>query len=966
MLNLILQQNMSNLIKTFAFCFLALVFAQSIQAQTGKISGKVIDANTGEELIGANVFLKKNPTLGISTDLDGRFMLENLPLGKDTLVITYVSYATYYQAVVIEAGKALTVNAALTDNVNEITEFVIEYKRDTRQMNTLYIEQKKNAFVGNGITADVIKKTPDNNSGEALKRVSGATLQGGKFAIIRGLNERYNLAMINNSPLPSTEPEKRAFSLDLFPSNMLEQLLIVKSGVPEYPGDWAGGVILIRTREVPEDPFFNVSIGSSYNSLTTFQPFQKTQTMQGDWMGAGHKSRALPNDFPSTLDIFGAKNTDRSILANYARLLPNNYAYSEISALPNANINVSGGRNYKIGENNRLGIVFSALYSNSRTFKPVQRSWWTIDQIRALGFTDSTYEREVRAGAMVNLTYKHGKKSKFSFKNIYNHNGEDAFTMRSGYRDAEGIYLKSYSYMYTYNRMVYSQLQGEHVFRAGAVEKEKRKKFDWAGSTLNWDLNFGNTRRNMPDYRNVEYQTQDPAENPYRLKILPQNGSEDVSRLFTDLNEQTLGASTKLEIPYEFSALVAGTVKVGVNHQSKNRTFDGRFLSYSRPSTRFDFSLLELPVDRLFNPSTFFFNDPTRNPRNGLQLDEITRPYHSYTAFSRLNAAFVQAETRLGLKHRFIYGVRYEGYRQVLSSKGQSGEDIELDTLWSNFLPSFNYVYQKSEKTNIRASYFRSLSRPDFRELAPFAFLDFQTFSILRGTPDLQVTTIDNFDLRYEIYPKAGEVISFSVFYKRLHNPIELLLDNSISLGAIGRLYRNVPLANIVGGEIDFRKQIYQDSTWGVFTLYGNLSLIRSTIDFKGDTIAEANTYSTTRPMQGQSPYIVNLGAQWESADKRWIASALVNRYGERIYNVGTTTLPDIYEKARTVLDLQVTYKVPKSGLEIKLSGQDLLAQDLIFFFDYNRNQRFNAETEKAVFQYRMPRMIGLGANYTF
>lgn len=952
-------------IKLILICF-TLFSGMVAEAQTGKISGKVVDAITGEELIGASVYLKSMPSKGTATDFDGRFLLENLKAGKDTLVVTYVSYTATEMAIEIKEGVTIQQDVTLNDKASELGPVIFYGTINRQSITSFMIEQKKAPAIGNGITAEVMKKLPDHDAGGALKRVSGATLQGGKFAIIRGLNERYNLAMINNSPLPSTEPEKRAFSLDLFPSNMLDQLMIVKSGTPEYPGDWSGGIILIKTREVPDDPFFTIGLSSSINSLTTFNHFENSLSMKNDWIGLGSKARELPEDFPTTQEIFAAKNSNRKTLAEYGKLLPNNYAFETGNATPNGGLNFSGGRNYKLSSKNRLGVIFSGLYGNSRSFKPVDRYWWTTDGMRALHYTDSTFETDVRLGGMVNITLRLGSNHKLTLKNTYNHNGEDVFTKRSGLRDAEGTYLRSFSYQYTFNRMVYSQLSGEHVLGKTDGKKTKKPVFDLAATQLAWELGYGNTLRNLPDYRNVEYQTQDPESAPYRLKVIQQNGSEDLSRLFTTLREEIKGASFKLETPYKFTPRIFGSVKAGYYHQFKNRFFSGRFLSYSRPSSGFQFPLLELPVDRVFDPSSFFYTG-SGGP-NGLLLDEITRPYHSYFAQSSLHAGFIQAETNIGLRHRFIYGVRNENYHQVLESKGQNGENVRIDTIWRSWLPSLNYVFQLTEKANLRASYFRSVSRPDFRELAPFSFLDFQTFSILRGNPGLQLTTVDNAEARFEFYPGGGQVFSASLFYKRFKNPIELLLDNSITLGAIGRLYANLPLANSIGAEIDFRKNLGTlDTLLGTrafrqFTVYGNFSYIISSIDLQGQT----NTFNSKRPMQGQSPYIANLGLQWESKSEKWIATALFNRFGERINSVGTNTLPDIYEKARTVLDLQVSRKLMKDKMELKLSFQDMLARDLIYFFDYDSNKKYNEGADRVVYRYKMPRVIGFGISYKF
>lgn len=941
-------------------------------AQNGKISGRVIDSKTGEELIGASIYLKNTqPRQGASADIDGRFLIDAVKPGPYILVVSYIAYKTKELNITVQAGQTLTLNLGLEDAEQELGEVIIKGEVRKESVNAFLIEQKKSNIIGNGITADAIKRSPDNNSGEALKRVSGATLQGGKFAIVRGLNERYNLAMINNSPLPSTEPEKRAFALDLFPANMLDQLVIVKSASPEQPGDWSGGIILVRTKDVPDNKFFNVSLGGGVNSLTTFNAFTRGQSQDGDLFGLGAKARQLPEDFTSGQDIRTLKslgtNEARSQLSELGRRLPNSYALENISsALPNGSLNVSGGTNIKLTENSKLGVIFSGLYSNSRSFRTIQRNWWRTDGGLAQTFVDSTYESDVRAGGMLNLQYKLASHTKITFKNTYNHNGEDLFTKRQGERIGDN-FIQSYSYQYTFNQMLYSQLGGEHVINLKS--EIPGSIFDFSKMRVSWETGFGRTQRQLPDYRNVEYVKQSQDDN-YTLRLLVQNGSEDVARLFTKLNEEIKSASANVELPYAFGNLVKGNIKTGYFHQFKQRFFDARFISTARPSTRFDFNLLELPVEQIFDASSFYYNDANTG-RHGFLLDDITRPYHTYYANAALHAGYVSIETNVMARHKVIYGVRIESYRQVLNSADANSNPVNIDTTWNSFLPSVNYVYNLNDKSNLRASYFRSLSRPEFRELAPFAFLDFQTFSILTGNANLQVTRVHNAEVRWEIFPDAGEVFSVSAFYKQFENPIELLLDNSITLGAIGRIYRNLPSAQSYGIELDARKNLkFMDKWFGTtdvmssFTAYGNFSYIFSQINLGNET----NTWSSERPMQGQSPYIINLGMQWESKKHHWVATVLFNRYGERIYNVGTATLPDIFEKARSVIDFQLSKKFLKERLEVKASVNDLLRQDLLFFFDYDRDTKFNKNTDvdREVFRYQMPRMIGFGASLKF
>ncbi|HYG15744.1 MAG TPA: carboxypeptidase-like regulatory domain-containing protein, partial [Bacteroidia bacterium] len=202
-----------------------LLLSISSYAQNGTISGRVIDELTGEELLGATVLIK-GTSQGSATDFNGNYVIKNLQAGKYTVVFSYISYGTKeITDVIVTAGKATTVDVALKEAVLELTtEMVVtaSYKQETA--NALLIAQKNAFSIGNGVSGDVIRKSAASNSGDVIKQVSGATVQGGKFAVIRGLNDRYNAAMINGSPLPSTEPERRAFSFDLFPSNMLDQL----------------------------------------------------------------------------------------------------------------------------------------------------------------------------------------------------------------------------------------------------------------------------------------------------------------------------------------------------------------------------------------------------------------------------------------------------------------------------------------------------------------------------------------------------------------------------------------------------------------------------------------------------------------------------------------------------------------------------------------------------------------------
>lgn len=922
---------MKKLLQSTLFIFLTiLAFASS--AQTSSINGKVVDQKTGEELIGVSVQLE-GTSIGASTDYEGQFAIANIKPGIYNLIVSYISYTKkVVNNVVVKANEPVTVRITLEEATNELNEVVItgELKKETQ--NALLIQQRNAVSIGNGISADVIKQTPDNNTGEVMKRISGATIQQGKFAVIRGLNDRYNAAMINGSPLPSTEPERRAFSFDLIPSNMVDQILIVKTATPDLPGDFAGGVIQVTTKETPDKPFFNVQLGLGVNHLTTSKTFKTYQGSATDALGFDNGTRQLPNEFPTTQELRTGTNMQRAQKeADAGKLLNNNYSIFSNSALPNTSIQLSGGKTYNIKEA-KLGVVFSTSYSNSNSFQQVERNWTDFTKNKQYTYLDSMYENNVKLGALLNVSLKLKKNHKLSFKNTFNQTGEDIMASRVGPSQAEGIHKQAYSYMFTQNSMLLNQLNGEHF------EPKSKAKF-------NWELSRGYTSRQMPDYKNVEYR----GSNPYNLTLAVINAAnENAARLFTNLTEKLHSASASVQLPMPY--VKRSTIKAGYFYQHKDRTFDARMMGFAiaRTST-FNQALRGLPIDEVFSYDNMGLH--------GFKLNDITNASHKYTANALLNAAYIMLENKIGARFKVIWGARYEAYNQQLLSATRNNDTVDINTNFNDLLPSLNVVYSLNDKSNLRFSASKTVSRPELRELAPFSFYDFSTSSSLEGNDKLQRATIQNFDFRYEIYPAVGQVFSVAVFYKNFTNPIELVLANDITLGVVRRSFVNLPSAKSLGAELDFRFDLLKS-----LTAYGNFSYIQSVVD-QGDNL---NRWSDKRPMQGQSPYIANMGLLYKFKKYDVAVSALYNIYGDRIYNVGNTSFPDIYEKNRHLLDLQISKLFLNKKLEMKLGVSDVLAKDLVFYMDYDKNNAYNEDSDVAVFRYKMPRIINFSVSYKF
>jgi outer membrane receptor protein involved in Fe transport len=351
-------------------------------------------------------------------------------------------------------------------------------------------------------------------------------------------------------------------------------------------------------------------------------------------------------------------------------------------------------------------------------------------------------------------------------------------------------------------------------------------------------------------------------------------------------------------------------------------------------------------------------------------LEEATKVSDSYQASSMLHAGFLMFDTKFKEKFRFVGGARIESYNQKFSyTEAGSNIDKTIDTTVVDILPSLNFIYSINKKMNVRLSYYKTLSRPEFRELAPFAFYNFAMDNILSGNTNLKRALIDNMDVRYEIFPGAGQIFSISGFYKYFKNPIELVNRTGVS-GASELYYTNVSKVVNYGIELEYRIKLdafakgasKQNTFLSNTTLYTNLALIKSEVDVS----QIIGSSSTSRPLQGQSPYIVNAGIQYTEPKSNFTFSASYNVVGRRIYIVGNVQEPDVWENQRNVIDLQISKSFLDKKLEVKLNVRDLLAQDLIFYQDINLNKKYDKNVDNRWQETTFGQTISLSLNYTF
>ncbi|HNQ38646.1 MAG TPA: TonB-dependent receptor, partial [Prolixibacteraceae bacterium] len=801
-------------------------------------------------------------------------------------------------------------------------------------MNTL----KSGSLIVSGITAQQISKSQDKDAAEVVRRVPGITITDGRFVVVRGLEERYNSVMLNNATAPSFEADKRAFSFDAIPSGLIDNILIYKSPAPELPADFAGAAINIQTRNVADENSFSLTYGAKYNEGATFsKDFLTHEGSKTDWLGWDDGSRALPAGVPSP-EAFAllydwpdaSAYLDRTAQINTISVLfPNNWEVSAKAPLPDQNFSVSFLRRFLIGKVS-VGNITSLNYGTSTSFTTNQRvEYQNYDEtlgelIRNFDFTDQQAKSEHKTGIIQNFNFLYGKNQKLEFRNFLNQMGTLSTTQRDGINYYNVETLRMYDLKYD-SRLVYSgQLAGEQTFN-----KERTR--------VNWLVGYGLTNKNQPDNRRLtQVQITDEASdryNQYYLRIQNVPNPYLAGRLWIDMEEVI--SDGKLDLTHQMTFPFSTTpwqLKAGGFYEKKERSLNSRLVGVvalrNPPDLFFD------PVSEIMNPSSFWFDQTAPYTQHGLSYRDNTRAKDSYDATDILTAGYVALSLPVTPKITLYGGIRLENWNREITNFFEEREDadktpITRDTL--DIFPSVNLTWNMTESHLFRLSYGKTVNRPEFREMAPFDYQDFELFAIVYGNKELKSAYAGNFDLRYEWYPRPGEMISVAGFYKKFTDPIETFLRPS------GTTYDYFPYnteeAYSTGIEIDIRKRFEGlEGTSGFQEFLKNLTVVFNTSLIKSEinTSKQEFTRDTLRVMAGQSPYIINLGLFYNNVEKDLDINLSYNVVGKRIAYVGTPTNPHTWELPRNGLDLTVQKGIGKN-FSVKAGVKDLLNEPVRF-----------------------------------
>jgi TonB-dependent receptor len=899
-------------------------------SQTGVVRGNIKDAVTAEDVIGATVKID-GTTLIASTDVNGFFSFPKVPVGKVKILISYISYKLKtVENVNVEDGQITQINTVLEEDKISLQELVVTATKITGTDISVISEIKAAQQIVSGISSAQISKSMDRNAAEVVKRVPGVTIFGNKFINIRGLNERYNAVMLNNVFTPSMETDVRSFSFDIVPSNQIDRILVYKSPAAELPGEFSGGVVKIFTKSIPENNFFKFEHGGAFRDQTTGKSFSEPQQNKTYWTGFNSGFGDLPNSFPSTKQEINAANGDR--LAQIGQSLKNTWTPLTQTATPDLRFGLTGGIKFNIGKA-RIGNFSALNYSNTYSTFEMLRNDFEFSQILKNGeatevfkFKDSQYTHAIRVGALHNWAFKINEKNTIEIKNLFNQSSTGQYVNRTGFDSGNNWNIQSFDQVY---RGIYSgQLTGKHN-----IVKDK--------TDVDWVLGFNSSYRNQPDYKRFRYN----VDGSTPVLFVPQGSAQtfNLGRTNIQMTEKayTVGANLVQKLNVNKKEL---EIKAGTFLELKERQFDARNLGYVQANSSL-FNIGELPIEQIFESKNI-------NSKNGVKIDEQTNPNDSYNAQNKLLALYLSGNYAFTNKINAIVGARMESNTQQLNSFDLVNTAINYNNSKINVLPSANLTYNFSEKKLLRVAYGKTLNRPEFREIAPFSFYDFVNNRNITGNPNLKNSQIDNLDLRYEFYPTPSEVISIAGFYKNFKNPIEVIFASGSNPNLS---FDNAKAAVSTGIELEAKKSfenLVNNNFLNKLSLTFNATLIYSRVKLAA---SNAENQSNNRPLQGQSPYVINGGITYNNPAKKLQINALYNVIGKRIYAVGNNygyQYPDWYEMPRNVLDLSISKEIGKKLL-LKGGVSDLLNASFVVIQDGNQDNVFDVKKDQIIQSYR-------------
>ncbi len=766
-------------------------------------------------------------------------------------------------------------------------EIRVDAKREAERV--LDAEEER---IGVGVSEVVSKaeltRLGDAELGQALKRVVGLSLVGSKFVYVRGLGERYSSVLLNGAQLPSPDPLRRVVPLDLFPNELLDGVSIAKSYTANLPGEFGGGAIELKTNQVnTTDSVLKIGSSIGYLSGTSFEDGLRYAGGNRDWLGFD-RVRGLPSEA-----VRGASSATLESIGE--RVAAEGLDLSKKNIGPNFSQNVGfQGRTERFEM--PVWLRFGGRYSQSwESVEELRRGYGTSNAeplIVTREFARDRTDRTIDLSSSVQMGVEFSQDHRIEFSSLALRQSIDQAQEETGFVESPSEILRYTELEWVENRLYSQQLAGFHYLP------------DFHELALDWQYTDSTAKRNAPNTRRYRY---DRLGNGNFEFSRGTDGNEIISEALTDDAQELRLTAT---LPYSFGEVWTASFQAGLGALARDREASINRFKYSIVGS-IDTSQLQRPLSQILTPASI-------GP-NGFQLSDTTRALDSYEAEQDIYSLFLSADLNNYETWRIYGGLRFEDNQQIVQSvdfsQGTTTLQSGLDK--RNVLPSVSVTYTLSEFDQLRASYARSVSRPDFRELSPSPFFDPSLDIESRGNPNLEQTTIDHLDLRFERYLGESMTVSTGAFYKRFDKPIERVFVP----GTGGLLsYDNAKTADVYGVEVEGFMALDQftDALSG-FSASGNVTLSKSNVELGAAGAIQTNR---SRPLQGQSDYLANTTLSYEPEGKSGISLNLgYSVAGDRISQVGVLGLPDIIEEPFHELSFNASIPFSESwraGIKLK------------------------------------------------
>ncbi|MEP7352815.1 MAG: TonB-dependent receptor [Acidobacteriota bacterium] len=855
--------------------------------KSGTIAGTIVDAQTGRPVVGATILVDGKVKTQSLSDSDGRFAIP-IEVGNHAVKYTAEHYTSEeISSVVVTASKVTEASMLLgSDQIEKVminVDVTASVDAASSTAEVMLVERKLAAVVSDSIGHQELSQGAASDAAASLTKVTGISIVGDGFVYVRGLGERYSATQLNGAVVPTTEPEKRVVPLDLFPSGMLDSITIAKSYSADQPAEFSGGLVQLQTKEYPPSRTLSISANTAFNSATSFNPFLSSPGQSGDFFGFGAGARAIPSIIPANQRLAQGSITSAQA-QTYGRAFAPVWEPTQVdSQRPAVGWSANGGTTF-----GKFGLVAALTFNSKPQYQKEVQRYIRQGNNAPIIFTEypdfEEYSENARLGGVVNLAYKISQNHKLVYRNTWTHDAEKTSRQFSGEDGTLGTPIMSQRLRYIQRNVYSTSVAGDHTLP------------NYLGSLIHWQFTYSLSGRNEPDLREVFRIVQPNGLTPFSA------ASGSATRFFSNMNDHIYEPQADYRVPF-VKGQVVGLLKIGVRSTNRRRDFQAR---------RFRYIPQQLSTLNLLLPSDQLLGIDNIRP-SGFELVEFTRGTDTYNAGMDVYAGYAMIDLSFGPKLRVIGGVRIEDATQkVVTVDTQIAFATPKTALLHNTdpAPSLNVVYALTSRQNLRASYSRTLSRPDFRELSPFDFTNVLGGFVTTGNENLRRASIQNYDFRWELFPGGNQLIAASVFAKTFKDPIEqtVIVSNDLRQSFV-----NAKGARNFGIELEFRQDLGNlRPALREFSLGSNFTYVDSSVEIQPENATLLT--SRIRPLVGQSRYVFNGNVQWVRPRLHSEARLMSNFVSRRITDLGTYGVPDIYQEPNVSLDAVYQYTSGERG----------------------------------------------------